>query len=118
MADHYRTLIQSLMQLGFFFRRLGERKQEVWRNRLTDQEVMFDRREVSGSRTTADEVLKQAKAAKPARKPADKAAVAPAGRSAAKAVKAVKGAAEAAAKPEGKATSAGKRKPGGGRRAR
>jgi len=38
MSDHYPTLVQSLMKLGFFFRRQGERKHEVWRNRRTDQE--------------------------------------------------------------------------------
>ena len=65
MPDHYRTLIQSLMQLGFLFSRLGERKQEVWRNRQTDQEVMFDRHEVSGSREAAEAAVKRAKSAKP-----------------------------------------------------
>ena len=43
MADHYRGLIKSLMKLGFLFKRQGERKHEIWRNRLTDQHVMFDR---------------------------------------------------------------------------
>jgi hypothetical protein len=65
MPDHYRTLIQSLMQLGFLFSRLGERKQEVWRNRQTDQEVMFDRREASASKDVVEAVVKRAKAAKP-----------------------------------------------------
>ncbi len=113
MADHYRTLVQSLMQLGFLFRRLGERKQEVWKNRLTDQEVMFDRQEVSVSRTAAEEVVKQAKTAKPGRKSPEKAA-APS-RSASKGEVAAAG---AATKSVAKATSGSKRKPSRGRRGR
>lgn len=65
MPDHYRTLVESLRQLGFLFSRVGDRKQEVWRNRLTEQEVMFDRHEVTGSPAEAARVLKQAKNAKP-----------------------------------------------------
>lgn len=76
MADHYRTLIQSLREIGFLFSRLGERKQEVWRNRLTDQEVMFDRHEVSASRESAEKVVKQAKAAKPGERATGRAAAA------------------------------------------
>ncbi len=64
MPDHYRTLIQSLRELGFLFSRLGEHKQEVWRNRLADKEVMFDRREASASREGVEKVLKQARTAK------------------------------------------------------
>jgi len=75
MPDHYRTLIQSLMQLGFLFSRLGERKQEVWRNRQTDQEVMFDRREASASKDVVEAVVKRAKAAKPGVKATGTAAV-------------------------------------------
>jgi hypothetical protein len=66
MADHYRTLVQSLMKLGFLFRRQGVRKHEVWRNRRTDQEVTFDRQAVSASRAAAAAVLKEAEACKPA----------------------------------------------------
>jgi hypothetical protein len=61
MADHYRELVQSLMKLGFLFKRQTERKQEVWSNRLTDQEVTFDRREVASSPTVAAAVLKEAR---------------------------------------------------------
>ncbi len=65
MPDHYRMLIGSLRQLGFLFIRLGERKQEVWRNRQTDQEVMFDRREVSASKDVTEAVVRRARVAKP-----------------------------------------------------
>jgi hypothetical protein len=57
MADHYRGLAQSLVELGFLFRRQGERRREVWRNRQTNQEVTFDRDEVTRSRPAADAVL-------------------------------------------------------------
>lgn len=70
MADHYRTLVQSLMKLGFLFRRQGVRKHEVWRNRLTDQEVTFDRQAVSSSRAAVAAVVKVAEARKPAASPA------------------------------------------------
>ncbi len=63
MADQYRALVQSLMKLGFLFRRQGVRKQEVWTNRRTDQEVTFDRQEVAASPAVAAAVLKQAEAA-------------------------------------------------------
>ena len=72
MPDHYRTLVQSLMQMGFLFRRVTERKEEVWRNRLTDQEVTFDRREVESSPAAAARAVKDAKNAKPGAKPAIK----------------------------------------------
>lgn len=69
MADHYRGLAQSLVNLGFLFRRQGERRWEVWRNRRTDQEVSFDRDEVAKSKAAADAVLTAAQAG-PAVKPA------------------------------------------------
>lgn len=62
MADHYRGLAQSLVELGFLFRRQGERRREVWRNRQTNQEVTFDRDEVTRSRPAADAVLAAAQA--------------------------------------------------------
>jgi hypothetical protein len=62
MADYYRTLAQSLVGLGFLFRRQGEGHREVWRNRQTDREVIFDRDEVSKSRAAADAVLTSAQA--------------------------------------------------------
>ena len=68
MADHYRGLIKSLMKLGFLFKRQGERKHEIWRNRLTEQHVMFDRQAVSSSRAAVAAVLKEA--SKPVEKPA------------------------------------------------
>lgn len=68
MADHYRGLAQSLVNLGFLFRRQGERRWEVWRNRRTDQEVTFDRDEVAKSRAAADAVLAAAQADVPVAK--------------------------------------------------
>lgn len=62
MADHYRNLAQSLVNLGFLFRRQGEGRLEVWRNRQTLQEVTFDRGEVMKSRAGADAVLAAAQA--------------------------------------------------------
>jgi hypothetical protein len=62
MADHYRGLTQSLVNLGFLFRRQGEGRWEVWRNRRTDQEVTFDRDEVAKSKVAADAVLTAAQA--------------------------------------------------------
>jgi hypothetical protein len=62
MADHYRGLAQSLVELGFLFKRQGERRREVWRNRQTNQEVTFDRDEVTRSRPAADAVLAAAQA--------------------------------------------------------
>jgi hypothetical protein len=78
MADHYRGLTQSLVQLGFLFRRQGEGRWEVWRNRRTDQEVTFDRDEVAKSRAAADAVLTATQAAKPGQpaKPVQSAAAA------------------------------------------
>lgn len=80
MADHYRTLAQSLVNIGFLFRRQGEGRREIWRNRQADQEVTFDRDEVTKSRPAAEAVLAAARALlqerrqdrKPA-KPAEKA---------------------------------------------
>jgi hypothetical protein len=69
MADHYRVLTQTLVNLGFLFRRQGEGRREVWRNRRTDQEVVLDRDEVAKSRAAADAVLTAAQAV-PAGKPA------------------------------------------------
>jgi hypothetical protein len=68
MADHYRGLIKSLMKLGFLFKRQGERKHEIWRNRSTDQHVTFDRDEVARSRAAVAAVLKEASL--PVEKPA------------------------------------------------
>ncbi len=121
MPDHYRALIQSLRDLGFLFSRLGEGKQEVWRNRLTDKEVMFDRREAAASREGVEKVVKQAKAAKPGERATARAiatafsrlpdadarvASAPAARPKAKASR-------ANPKPASKAAGRGKRKAGG-----
>ena len=111
MPDHYRTLVQSLMQIGFLFRRIGERKQEVWRNRLTDQEVVFDRREVAGSPTAVAKVLKQAKTAKPGQKPEEPAVAARPVRSGARAnAKASRPAARKAPGRKAKAASPTRRK--------
>jgi hypothetical protein len=101
MADHYRGLTQSLVQLGFLFRRQGEGRWEVWRNRRTDQEVTFDRDDVTKSRAAADAVLTAAQTAptaKPA-KPAESAAAAkPASRKSAPSAK-------TASKPSGARTT-------------
>jgi hypothetical protein len=63
MVDHYRTLVQSLMQLGFLFKRQTETRQELWRNRKTGQDVVFSRRATATSKTAAEAVLALAKGA-------------------------------------------------------
>ena len=70
MADQYRALVQSLMKLGFLFRRQGVGKREVWTNRHTDQEVTFDRQAVAASPALAAAVLKEA-AGKPTERPVE-----------------------------------------------
>jgi hypothetical protein len=108
MPDHYRTLIQSLMQLGFLFSRLGESKQEVWRHRQADKEVMFDRREVSASREAAEKVVKHAKAAKSGER-----ATGPLAAASGRAMGlSARGASASAARSKAKAAKSGSAKPG------
>ena len=53
---------------GFLFKRQGERRHEVWRDRLTDRHVTFDRDKVATSRAAVAAVLKEA--GRPPDKPA------------------------------------------------
>jgi hypothetical protein len=100
MADHYRGLAQSLVNLGFLFRRQGEGRREVWRNRRTDQEVSFDRDEVAKSKAAADAVLTAALAVPAARSVKSPDNAAPA-RPPRKTAPAAKKAPKPAAKPSG-----------------
>jgi hypothetical protein len=107
MADHYRALTQTLVNLGFLFRRQGEGRREVWRNRRTDQEVVFDRDEVAKSRAAADAVLTAVQAV-PNGKPIRAAEGAAAAKPSRKSAPSSKSTAKPTAKPSGARATARK----------